>query len=219
MKSSDLAVTEIFYSIQGEGAFAGWPCVFVRLTGCNCRCVWCDTTYSFYGKNKMSISEILLEVNQFKNSPMVEITGGEPLLQKNVYTLIDFLLKNKKTVAIETSGTISIEKIPIDVHIVMDLKAPGSGEESKNNFQNLNLLKKNDDLKFVVKDDLDIEWVNSIYDKYNLKDKFIRPPILQPVFGAYPLKQLAQKILQNHRIFRYGLQLHKFIWEPTEQGV
>ncbi len=211
-----LSVNEIFYSIQGEGSYSGWPCVFIRLKGCHLRCHWCDTTYAFHEGQTMSVSEILASVRALSPSGFVEITGGEPLLQGDVYSLMDELGREGYSVMIETSGSISIAKVPTHVHIVMDLKAPASGEHEKNDWNNVAVLKRTDDIKIVIADDADFEWALSVLEQHpEHAGRFI----LQAAFGLYSPGTLARRILDSGQKIRLGIQLHKVAFDPSERGV
>ena len=152
-----IKINEIYLSVQGESTYTGLPCIFIRLTGCNLRCSWCDTAYAFHEGKNMSIDEILQKVANFKIR-LVEITGGEPLMQDNVYTLMKRLIEKGYKVMLETGGSISLERVPKDVIKIMDLKCPGSGEQEKNNLDNLKLLAPHDEVKFVILDKKDYEW-------------------------------------------------------------
>lgn len=217
-KEQTLTITEIFYSIQGEGSFAGEPCAFVRLTGCHLRCIWCDSEYSFFGGEKISLFDIMDRLSQFPTKN-VEITGGEPLLQKNVYSLMKLLDDRGYRIMLETSGARSIEQVPTFVHIVMDLKAPGSGEVNKNIYANLDFLKPSDDLKIVIRDEADFRWTEKIVKDKNIHSKLLRPPIVQPSFGEMEPAILAELVKQSALPFRLGLQLHKYIYSPELKGV
>lgn len=213
-----LTINEIFYSIQGEGTYALHPCAFIRLTGCNLRCTWCDTTYSFHEGEPKFISEVLKTVAAFRTN-LVEITGGEPLLQRNVYPLIEALHAEQKKILIETSGSISIERVPHYVHIILDMKAPGSGEDAKNRYDNLDLLKKTDDLKIVIVDRADFEFAEDLIRKNNLGAKLQSPVIIQPAFGQLDLAEAGEWIKESELSLRLGMQLHKYIYEPTLRAV
>ena len=156
-----IKINEIYLSVQGESTYTGLPCIFIRLTGCNLRCSWCDTAYAFHEGKNMSIDEILQKVENF-GIHLVEITGGEPLMQDNVYTLMRRLIKKGYKVMLETGGSISLERVPKDVIKIMDLKCPGSGEQEKNNLDNLKLLAPHDEVKFVILDKKDYEWSRDI---------------------------------------------------------
>ena len=165
-----LEVTEIYKSIQGESTYMGRPCVFVRLTGCNLRCVWCDTTHAFYDGKNLSTDQIIDQVKSYSIN-LVEITGGEPLLQKEVFPLMESLLKNKFQVMLETSGSLPIKNVPAEVIKILDLKCPGSGEENKNLWENLNYLGSTDEIKFVIADRVDYEWSKKVLQDYELDKK------------------------------------------------
>jgi 7-carboxy-7-deazaguanine synthase len=213
-----LKVNEIFHSIQGEGTYALHPCIFIRLSGCNLRCVWCDTTYSFYEGETMSIADILSRIAPWR-SQLVEITGGEPLLQRNVYALMELLHESGKFVLLETSGSIRIDKVPEFVHIVLDMKAPTSGESGANRYDNLALLKPSDDLKIVVANRHDFAFAEDLVSAYALSNRLLRPIIVQPVFGELHPAELGEWIKASPIPFRLGLQLHKYIYEPSLRAV
>lgn len=211
-----LEVTEIYKSVQGESTYMGLPCVFVRLTGCNLRCVWCDTTYAFHGGKKLSIDQILNHVKSY-GIDLVEVTGGEPLLQKEVVPLLTSLLKKNFQVMLETGGSLSIKDVPAEVIKIIDLKCPGSGEEDKNYWDNLNYLSPTDEIKFVIADRADYEWSRSILQKYRLAKK--NHILFSPVFGKLNLKKLTEWILEDNLPVRLQTQLHKHIWDKNNMGV
>lgn len=211
-----LEVTEIYKSIQGESTYVGLPCIFVRLTGCNLRCVWCDTAYAFDGGKKLSVGKILDQVKSFGIN-LVEITGGEPLLQKEVFTLMEKLLKNKFLVMLETGGSLSIKNIPNEVVKIVDLKCPGSGEENNNDWSNLDHLSSKDQIKFVIADRNDYEWSRSVLRSYEL-DKKVQI-LFSPVFEKLTLKDLTEWILEDNLAVRLQTQLHKHIWDKNKIGV
>lgn len=211
-----LKVNEIFYSIQGESTYAGLPCVFVRLTYCNLRCTYCDTEYAFYEGKDMSIDEIIDEVKKF-NCNLVEVTGGEPLLQKGAFDLMSRLCDEGFKVLLETSGSISIENVDRRVTIIMDLKTPSSKMMHKNLYSNIDLLKRDDEIKFVIGTREDYEWAKEIIMKYNLKDKC--KILMGCVFGELSNLELASWILEDNLPVRFQMQLHKYIWEPERRGV
>jgi len=213
-----LKVNEIFHSIQGEGTYALYPCIFIRLTGCNLRCTWCDTTYSFFEGQGQSLAEIAAQVAGF-NANLAEITGGEPLLQKNVYALMDMLAEQGKKVLLETSGSILIDRVPQYVHIILDMKAPGSAEDAKNKYENLSLLKRTDDLKIVVTNRADFDFALDLAARHNLATKLDRPAIVQPAFGQLEPVELGEWIKDSTVPLRMGMQLHKYIYEPTLRAV
>ena len=212
-----LTVNEIFHSIQGESTFAGEPCVFVRLTACDLRCSWCDTPYAFYEGQKMSIDEVMARVEGFDCS-LVEVTGGEPLLQADVYPLMRRLLDSGKTVLIETGGHRSIEHVPEGVVRIMDVKCPGSGESEKMNWDNLSRLTEADQVKFVIKDRSDYEFARDIVEREALGSR-VGAVLFSPVHGVLDPRSLAEWILHDRLAVRLQLQAHKYIWSPETRGV
>jgi 7-carboxy-7-deazaguanine synthase len=212
-----MVVTEIFKSIQGESTFAGLPCVFVRLTGCNLRCHWCDSAYAFYGGRAMSSDEVLTRVRGFGGN-LVEFTGGEPLLQKEVRPLSQTLLAEGYRVLVETSGERFVGDLPRAVVKIVDVKCPGSGEEGKFCFENLDALDRKDQIKFVIADEPDYRYAREFMAKHELRRR-VDEVIFSPVFGRMVPQQLAEWILRDNLEVRMGLQLHKFIWDPEMRGV
>lgn len=212
-----MLVTEIFKSIQGESTFAGLPCVFIRLTGCNLRCHWCDTAYAFQGGQTMSAEEILARVRQLGCS-LVEITGGEPLLQPEVSALAEQLLAEGQRVLVETSGERFVGELPRAVVKIVDVKCPGSGESGKFRLENLEALERKDQLKFVILDENDYRYAREFVARHNVRGR-VDEVIFAPVFGQLPPRTLAEWILRDGLEVRLGLQLHKFIWEPVARGV
>lgn len=212
-----LTINEIFHSIQGESTFAGEPCVFVRLTACDLRCSWCDTPYAFYEGRKMSIDEVLTEVERF-GSPLVEVTGGEPLLQQDVYPLMNRLLESGKTVLLETGGHRSIEHVPQGVVRILDVKCPGSGESEKNDWTNLTRLTAADQVKFVIKDRGDYEFARDVAARESLATR-VAAVLFSPVHGVLDPRVLAEWILADRLPVRLQLQAHKYIWSPDARGV
>jgi 7-carboxy-7-deazaguanine synthase len=217
MKSGSLLVNEIFYSIQGESTYAGQPCVFVRLTGCNLRCNYCDTEYSFYEGRTMAIAEIVRQV-LVHGCNLVEVTGGEPLLQANVQELIAKLLGAGLTVMVETSGAVEVSWLDPRVVKIMDLKCPGSGEEHRNLWQNLAWLTPRDEIKFVLSDRVDYEWAREVIRKHDLPGR-VNAVLMSCAFGRLAPLKLAQWILEDRLPVRLQLQLHKYIWPPDTRGV
>ena len=211
-----LKINEIFYSIQGESTFAGERCLFVRLTGCNLRCTYCDTEYAFYDGDEFSVHETVAKIKKY-DCKLVEITGGEPLLQSEVHELMSKLCDDNFTVLLETSGSLSIKNVDERVVIIMDIKTPSSKMESKNIFENINFLKPNDEVKFVIGSHEDYDWAKEIIEKYNL-DKKVKI-LFSSVFGAVEHRDLVEWILRDNLNVRYQLQLHKYIWEPDKKGV
>ena len=212
-----MVVTEIFKSIQGESTFAGLPCVFIRLTGCNLRCHWCDTAYAFHGGRNVTVKEVLGQVRQF-GGKLVELTGGEPLLQEEVYALAGQLLTEAFQVLIETSGERYVGRLPREVVKVVDVKCPGSGEEGKFCLRNLEALEQKDQIKFVIVDERDYQYARDFMEKHRLAER-VNEIILSPVFSQLPPRMLAEWILRDSLPVRLGLQLHKFIWDPDAHGV
>jgi 7-carboxy-7-deazaguanine synthase len=212
-----MVITEIFKSIQGESSYAGLPCIFVRLTGCNLRCHWCDTAYAFHGGQKMTPQEVLERVRQF-GGKMVELTGGEPLLQKETVDLAGSLLAEGYRVLIETSGERFIGDLPRPVVKIVDVKCPGSGEGGKFDLANLDVLERKDQIKFVVQDERDYLYARDFIEKYGLAGR-VGEIIFSPVFDKLAPLELAQWILRDKLRVRLGLQIHKFIWEPETRGV
>lgn len=211
-----LKVNEIFYSIQGESSNAGLPCVFVRLTYCNLRCSYCDTEYAFYEGKDLSIDEIISEVKKY-NCKLVEITGGEPLVQNESLILMKELCNLGYEVMLETGGSLSVNEIDERVKIIMDLKTPSSNMLKKNLYENINYLKPNDEIKFVIGSREDYDWTKGKIEEYNLSNKFI--VLLSCIFGKIEPLTLVNWILEDKLNVRFQLQLHKFIWQPTTRGV
>lgn len=213
-----MRVTEIFHSIQGESSYAGRRCVFVRTTGCNLRCVWCDTEYAFHGGRDMEVGEILAEVERLGHGcRLVELTGGEPLLQKDVGDLADALLDRGYTVLCETSGSVPVDRVPAAVVKIVDFKCPGSGEVESNDWGNLDRLDPaRDELKFVIADRADYEWA-----KAQLEDRELARFVVHfsPEFEGMDRRALAEWILADGLPVRLQLQLHKFVWDPAMRGV
>ncbi len=212
-----LTVNEIFHSIQGESRRAGEPCVFVRLTACDLRCSWCDTPYAFHEGSKRSISDVIGEVERY-GCNLVEVTGGEPLLQEDVYQLMQQLLERGHTVMIETGGHRSIARIPPEVLKIVDVKCPGSGEDAKNCWENLTLVTQRDEVKFVIKDRTDYEFARDVIARYELT-KRAGAVLLSPVHGVLEPRQLAEWVLADRLSVRVQLQVHKYIWSPDTRGV
>ncbi|HZS50969.1 MAG TPA: radical SAM protein [Bryobacterales bacterium] len=212
-----MQVTEIFHSIQGESTFTGLPCTFVRLTGCNLRCVWCDTEYAFYGGEKMTVEQVLEKVRAF-GGRLVEITGGEPLLQKEVYPLMERLLDEGYQVLLETSGERSIARVPRDVVKIVDVKCPDSGEGGAFDLSNLDAIAPHDQVKFVIASRRDYEFARDFTREHDLCRR-AAAVIFSPVYGKIDLERLAAWILEDRLEVRFGYQLHKLIWGADARGV
>jgi 7-carboxy-7-deazaguanine synthase len=213
-----LKVNEIFYSIQGESSHAGRPCAFVRLTGCNLRCAYCDTQYAYEDGTWLEIPEILRQVSQF-NCRLVEITGGEPLIQEQTPELITTLLDHNFTVLLETNGSRDIDAVDERCIRILDIKCPSSGESEKNQLKNLQLLTFNDEIKFVIGSREDYEYAKYILSTGLPRRNKMKPPLFSPVFGKTDPQTLARWILQDRLDVRLQLQLHKLIWGPEQKGV
>lgn len=210
-------MNEIFYSVQGESSYAGRPCVFVRLTACDLRCSWCDTPYAFHEGTKRQLDEVLDEVDRFECS-LVEVTGGEPLLQEGVYPLMQGLLERGKTVLLETGGHRSTERVPERVVTVIDVKCPGSGEQEKMQWENLDRLRSHDEVKFVVRDRVDYEYARDVIGRHRLAHRAAAVH-LSPVHGVLNPRTLSEWVLADNLPVRVQLQLHKYIWDAHTRGV
>ena len=212
-----MQVTEIFRSIQGESTYAGLPCTFVRLTGCNLRCAWCDTEYAFYGGEKMTVDQVMEKVRAF-GGRLVEVTGGEPLLQKEVYPLMERLLAEGYQVLLETSGERPIAAVPREVVKVVDVKCPDSGEAGTFDMANLEHLAPHDQIKFVIGSRRDYEFARD-FTRRRLPNGRVAAVIFSPVHGALDLVAMAEWILADRLEVRFGYQLHKLIWGAEARGV
>ena len=212
-----LTINEIFYSIQGESTRAGEPCVFVRLTACDLRCSWCDTPYAFHEGRKMSVDEVVASVGGYR-CRLVEITGGEPLLQEDVYPLMERLLADGRTVMLETGGHRPIGRVPQEVVKIVDVKCPGSGEADRNDWSNLQRLASHDEVRFVIKDRTDYEYARDVVVRLDLPRR-AAAILLSPVHGVLDPKTLSEWMLQDSVPARLQLQLHKYIWSPETRGV
>jgi 7-carboxy-7-deazaguanine synthase len=212
-----LTINEIYHSIQGESTWVGLPCVFVRLTFCDLRCNYCDTEYAFYEGKKQTLREIVDTVAAFC-CPLVEITGGEPLLQKNVLPLMSILCDAGHTVLLETSGAHDISKVDLRVQRIIDLKTPGSGEVDKNLWSNIEHLTLGDEVKFVMGSREDYEWSRDKVKRYDLSSR-CQAVLFSPIFGRIDARQIVEWILADNLRVRIQLQMHKFIWSPTQRGV
>jgi 7-carboxy-7-deazaguanine synthase len=216
-KEETLVVHEIYRSIQGESSFAGLPCTFVRLTGCNLRCRWCDTPQAFYGGTRMERSEVLRRALEL-STPLVELTGGEPLLQPGALELLRELCDAGKTVLVETSGEADVSGVDPRVHKIMDLKAPGSGESHRNRWSNLEHLGDRDEIKFVLAGREDYEWMRRAIQERSLGTRGARL-LAAPVWGELDPKDLVAWVLEDQLPVRVNLQLHKLVWGKDAEGV
>jgi 7-carboxy-7-deazaguanine synthase len=214
----DLRITEIFLSIQGESSHAGRPCSFVRLTGCPMRCVWCDSEYTFFGGERISFEDIFAKLEEF-GCPLVEVTGGEPLAQKNVFPFITELCDKRYEVLIETGGYVSTEKVDPRAKIILDVKCPASGESERNHWPNLERLRPDlDEVKFVVADLADWEFARDVIRKYDVEDR-AKEILISPVYGPSSLVEIAEAVSRSGLKVRLNLQLHKYIWGADVRGV
>ena len=213
-----LRVTEIFHSIQGESTHAGRPCTFVRLTGCPMRCVWCDSEYTFTGGDHLSIDDILSKVRATE-SKLVEVTGGEPLAQPEAFTLINRLCDEGYEVLLETGGYVSTEKVDSRAKIILDVKCPGSGEEARNHWPNLDLLRADkDEVKFVIANRDDWDFARDVIERFELEKRALAI-LISPVWNNLDLQEVASWITSSHLEVRMQLQMHKYIWGPEARGV
>jgi 7-carboxy-7-deazaguanine synthase len=217
MTDERLRINEIFFSIQGESTWAGRPCAFVRLTGCDLRCSWCDTEYAFHEGRTMAVEEVAAQLLGY-GCDLVEVTGGEPLLQAGVYPLIVRLLDMGTTVLVETSGASDVSRLDVRAIKVMDLKCPGSGESARNLWSNLEHLTRRDEVKFVVGDRADYEWARDVLRRDNLAPR-VNAVLMSCVFGRLEPALLAGWILADRLPVRMQLQMHKHIWAPDARGV
>lgn len=214
----DLRITEIFLSIQGESSHAGRPCSFVRLTGCPMRCVWCDSEYTFTGGERWAVEDVFAKLDEF-GCRLVEVTGGEPLAQKNVFPFITELCERGYEVLIETGGYVSTEQVDPRAKIILDIKCPASGEAERNYWPNLERLRADmDEVKFVVADMNDLEFAAKTISGYNL-DKQAKEILISPVHGIENLPEIAEMVSGIAGRVRLNLQLHKYIWGADARGV
>ena len=212
-----LTINEIFHSVQGESTYAGRPCVFVRLTACDLRCSWCDTQYAFYEGSKRPLDAVLAEVDRF-GCPLVEITGGEPLLQEDVYPLMESLVARGRTVLLETGGHRSTERVPSEVRTILDVKCPGSGEAHRMEWSNLDRLRQHDEVKFVIRDRADYEYARGIVRQHALETRAAAVHF-SPVHAEMSPRTLSEWVLHDRLQVRVQLQIHKIIWDPETRGV
>lgn len=216
MSDEILKIAEIFYSLQGESTFAGLPCVFVRLSGCNLQCAWCDTTYASDNPAEMTVDDIMEQISHWP-CRLVEVTGGEPLLQSAVHVLISALCDQGREVLLETSGAEDISNVDARVRRIMDIKCPGSGMSAHNRWSNLQHLTARDEVKMIIANRADYEWARDLIRKEKLDQRC--PVLMAPAYGLVSNPDLAQWILDDRLPVRYQLQLHKYIWPADWKGV
>jgi 7-carboxy-7-deazaguanine synthase len=212
-----MKINELFYSIQGESSYMGRPCVFIRLTGCNLRCTYCDTPYAFDEGTEMSVPEILQSIDRFPTR-LALVTGGEPMLQPSVHELFRRLLERGYTVLAETGGQVSLADVDPRVHKIMDFKCPSSGMESHNDYGNADYLTKNDEVKFVIGDRQDFDWACDVIRRYDLASR-VGDLLFSPVFNRLSSAELAKWVLHCGIPARLQLQLHKIVWPDIQRGV
>ena len=215
-RDDHLRITEVYVSVQGESTHVGKPCVFVRLTGCNLRCTWCDSEFTFTGGVHRSVHDLVREVSAH-GIRTVEVTGGEPLVQRAVFSLMRRLVAGGHEVLLETSGSRSISEVPGEVHIIMDLKPPDSGELEANLWSNLVLLRRKDEVKFVVASRRDYEWARQVIAEHALNERC--EVLISPAFGLVDPTDLAGWVVEDRLPARFQLQLHKVLWPPDARGV
>lgn len=215
--AEQIRIHEIYESIQGESTFAGLPCTFVRLSRCNLRCRWCDTPQAFEGGTETPRAEVLAKALSF-GTPLVELTGGEPLLQPGAIPLLQELCDAGRTVLLETSGERDISQVDPRVHRIMDLKAPGSGESKRNRWENIAELSKRDEVKFVLADRADYDWTKGVIAEHLLPDR-VHAILLSCVWGELDPKDLVKWVLEDQLPVRVQMQMHKVIWDADAQGV
>jgi len=212
-----LTIYEIYASVQGESTYVGRPCVFVRLAACNLRCVWCDTPYAFTGGRKMSQDDVVADIARHQ-CRLVEVTGGEPLLQHGVHDLMERLVAEGYEVLLETGGHMPIDDVPDDVVTILDVKCPASGEAASMHWPNLDQLSARDEVKFVIQDRSDFDYARDVVDRYHLSDR-TAAVLFSPVHGVLDPAELARWILADHVPARLQIQAHKYIWSPETRGV
>jgi len=215
--ADQIRIHEIYESIQGESTFAGLPCTFVRLSRCNLRCRWCDTPQAFEGGTQLSRADVLEKALSF-GTPLIELTGGEPLLQAGAIPLLRELCDSGRTVLLETSGERDISEVDPRVHRIMDLKAPGSDESHRNRWENIEHLTQRDEVKVVLADRADYEWAKGVIEEHGLVER-VNAVLLSCVWGELDPKDLVQWVLEDHLPVRVQIQMHKVIWDADTQGV
>ncbi|MBA2564908.1 MAG: radical SAM protein [Gemmatimonadetes bacterium] len=211
-----MRVGEIYRSIQGESSWAGLPCTFVRLIGCNLRCSWCDSAFAFHGGESLAVEEVLRRVEDL-GVRLVEVTGGEPLWQAGCLTVLRELCDRKYTVLLETGGSLDISRVDERVHRIVDLKAPGSGMERRNLWSNVGHLTPRDEVKFVLASRADYEWARSVIRKHRLEAR--TRVLLSTVFGSVEAREVVEWMLADGLQARFQIQLHKLVWDPAARGV
>jgi len=212
-----LNLSEIFLSIQGESTYAGLPCIFIRFAGCNLRCSYCDSEFSYEGEIEQSPESILKKIGEFQPVKLVEITGGEPLLQEEVNELFRLLIENNYTVLLETNGSMNLRNIPDEIVKIVDIKCPGSGQEDSFLEENIQFLNKGiDEIKFVISNEGDYNWSKAKINEYNILDHTV---IFSPVFSILDPENLAKWIIRDKLNVRLQIQIHKYIWDPNKRGV
>jgi len=215
--ADSVMVKEIYLSVQGESSHAGLLCTFVRLTGCHLRCSYCDSEFAFRGGTRMKNAEVVARAKEL-GAPMVEVTGGEPLLQPGVYPLMEELLAAGFKVLLETSGAIDVRLVPPAVHKIVDMKAPSSGECDRNDYRNLTSMNANDELKFVLGSREDYEWARALIAEHRLAEKPYEL-LCSTVFGRLGTRELAEWLIEDRLPVRFQLQMHKYVWDPEARGV
>lgn len=211
-----IKIHEIYTSIQGESTHVGRPCIFIRTSGCKLRCTWCDTPHAYQEGHWMSIDRVMEKIAQFKIQ-LVEVTGGEPLEQESIYTLLQTLIDHDYEVLLETGGHILCDKVPLEVRKIIDMKCPASKMERHNNYDNLTLINKHDEIKFVIQDRQDFDWSESLVNEYDLSNK--ATVLFSPVFAKMKPALLVEWIMQSSLNVRFQIQLHKVVWDPEARGV
>lgn len=215
--ADSVVVKEIYLSVQGESSHAGLLCSFVRLTGCHLRCTYCDSEFAFRGGSRMKNSEVVEQVKALR-APLVEVTGGEPLLQPGVYPLMEALLAEGLTVLLETSGAIDVRLVPPAVHKIVDMKTPSSGESDRNDYRNFTSMNANDELKLVIGSRADYDWARALISEHRLLEKPFGL-LFSTVFGKLHPRELSEWIIEDRLPVRFQLQLHKYVWDPNARGV
>jgi 7-carboxy-7-deazaguanine synthase len=215
--ADSVVVKELYLSLQGESAHQGLLCGFVRLTGCHLRCSYCDSEFAFQGGTRMKNADVVRDILAMK-TPLVEVTGGEPLLQPGVYPLMEALLDAKLKVLLETSGAIDVREVPDPVHAIVDMKTPSSGESDRNDYRNFDSMDERDELKFVIGSRQDFEWATALMAEHRLAQ---RPfgILFSTVFGKLAVRELAQWVIDERLAVRFQLQQHKYVWAPDARGV